>query len=91
MKLEKCKWINGEFVHAMAYDTPIIGYNTFNTNNLRLWSALPVFDVNQQKNVKSEDEYIRLIETRQRAEKITSVLYERAINQDAESQENLIK
>ena len=30
----------------MAYDTPIPGYNTFNTNCLRLWSAVPTIDLN---------------------------------------------
>lgn len=31
----------GEKLHAMAYDTPIPGFNTFNCNNLRLWSSKP--------------------------------------------------
>jgi glycogen phosphorylase len=44
MKMEKSTWHKTETVKAMAYDTPIIGYNTFNTNCLRLWSALPSFD-----------------------------------------------
>jgi starch phosphorylase len=43
-EVEKCTWVNGEVVKAMAYDTPVPGYNTFNTNCLRLWSALPSFE-----------------------------------------------
>ena len=33
----------------MAYDTPIPGFNTYNTNNLRLWrsKALNTFDFNK--------------------------------------------
>jgi starch phosphorylase len=36
-------------VNAMAYDTPIPGFNTFNTNNLRLWRSRPFseFDFKQ--------------------------------------------
>ena len=26
----------------MAYDTPIPGFNTYNTNNLRLWRSRPL-------------------------------------------------
>lgn len=25
----------------MAYDIPVPGYNTYNTNNLRLWKSIP--------------------------------------------------
>jgi len=34
-------WENGHIVIARAYDNMIPGYNTFNTNNLRLWKSLP--------------------------------------------------
>ncbi len=37
--MERSIWSKGEIVKAMAYDTPVPGYNTFNTNCLRLWSA----------------------------------------------------
>jgi starch phosphorylase len=73
--MDKCEWIKGEFVKAMAYDTPVPGYNTFNTNCLRLWSALPSFEKNYKYHCQNDDDYINLIETRQRAERITSVLY----------------
>ncbi|MGH8671970.1 MAG: glycogen/starch/alpha-glucan phosphorylase, partial [Burkholderiales bacterium] len=32
-------WVDSEEVMAMAYDTPIPGYNTNTVNNLRLWAA----------------------------------------------------
>lgn len=33
------KWISGEVLQAVAYDVPIPGYKTKNTNSLRLWDA----------------------------------------------------
>lgn len=39
--IERAHWDGGEVVIAMAYDTPIPGFNTFNTNNLRLWRSKP--------------------------------------------------
>jgi starch phosphorylase len=37
----KARWEGGEIVLATAFDMPITGYNTFNTNNLRLWRSRP--------------------------------------------------
>jgi starch phosphorylase len=37
------EWINNESLLAVAYDIPITGFNTFNTNNLRLWRSRPFF------------------------------------------------
>lgn len=57
----------------MAYDTPIPGFNTYNTNNLRLWRSRTAntFDFNKF----NESDYQGAIEDRQNAEYITSVLY----------------
>lgn len=33
------KWAGGETIQALAYDVPIPGYKTKNTNSLRLWEA----------------------------------------------------
>mmetsp|Transcript_19361 Transcript_19361/g.14024 ORF Transcript_19361/g.14024 Transcript_19361/m.14024 type:complete len:169 (+) Transcript_19361:516-1022(+) len=44
LEVERSVWEGAEVIKAMAYDTPIPGFNTFNTNNLRLWSAMPQFD-----------------------------------------------
>lgn len=33
------KWVGGEVIQAVAYDVPIPGYKTKNTNSLRLWEA----------------------------------------------------
>lgn len=46
---ERANWDNTVKVIAMAYDTPIPGFNTYNTNNLRLWRSRPTntFDFNK--------------------------------------------
>lgn len=67
------KWIGGEIVRAMAYDLPIPGYRTTNTNNLRLWSAQPndIFDFAKF----NEGDYQNAVAEQVEAETITSVLY----------------
>lgn len=57
----------------MAYDTPIPGFNTYNTNNLRLWRSRPGCDFDFYKF--NESDYEGAIRERQQAEYITSVLY----------------
>ena len=57
----------------MAYDNPIPGYNTWNTNNLRLWKSKPRRDFDFDKFNSSD--YTGAIRERQEAEYITSVLY----------------
>ena len=94
LKIVKSKWVKGEIVKAMAYDTPVPGYNTFNTNNLRLWSAQPSFEEsNKAYHCQSDDDYINLVTTRQRAERITSVLYHKSDDKTMtdDMQEALIK
>lgn len=70
---ERSRWENADKVIAMAYDTPIPGFNTYNTNNLRLWSAKPrnTFDFDKFNN----SDYHGAIGERQDAETITSCLY----------------
>lgn len=71
--VERAHWEGGEIVVAQAYDTPIPGFNTFNTNNLRLWRSRPCneFDFKQF----NAGDYHGAIGERQKAEYITSVLY----------------
>ena len=42
----RTRGVGDEIVEAMAYDNPFPGFDTFNTNELRLWRCLPseVFD-----------------------------------------------
>ena len=66
---EKCVWEGGDIVLAEAYDNPIPGYNTFNSINLRLWKSVPTSEFDYT------GDYFKAIETRQKAEYISSVLY----------------
>ena len=38
------EWHHEDTIQAAAYDIPITGFNTFNTNNLRLWRSRPYFN-----------------------------------------------
>ncbi|CAI2380450.1 unnamed protein product [Moneuplotes crassus] len=71
--VERAQWKGGEIVMAKAYDTPVPGYNTFNCNNLRLWKSLPAREFDFQSFNKGD--YLSSVESKQRAEYITSVLY----------------
>ena len=70
---EKTEWLGGELVIAQAYDTPVPGYNTYNTNNLRLWRSRPYNEFSLEQFNKGD--YFGAIGERQSAEYITSVLY----------------
>ena len=60
-------------VKAVPYDTPIIGYDTKNINTLRLWKceAIREFDF----NLFNDQKYTEAIETKNKAEDISRVLY----------------
>jgi starch phosphorylase len=70
---DRCNWEHTQKVIAMAYDNPIPGFNTYNTNNLRLWRSRTnnTFDFNKFNS----SDYQGAIAERQDAEYITSVLY----------------
>eukprot|EP01097_Dermamoeba_algensis_P006417 TRINITY_DN401_c0_g1_i6.p1 TRINITY_DN401_c0_g1~~TRINITY_DN401_c0_g1_i6.p1 ORF type:complete len:567 (-),score=175.03 TRINITY_DN401_c0_g1_i6:1232-2932(-) len=69
----KYSWENAEIVEAEAYDIPIPGYGTNNTNNIRLWSSRPhkEFDL----EMFNRGDYFSAVESKQKSENITSVLY----------------
>jgi len=67
-------WEGGEVVQAVAYDVPIPGYATENTNNLRLWSSKSAsgeFDFEKF----NAGEYESAMRAQQQAETISAVLY----------------
>lgn len=70
---ERVVWRGGENVIAEAYDNIIPGFNTFNTINLRLWKSLPTSEFDF--HLFNSGDYFKAIESRQRAEYISSVLY----------------
>ncbi|CAK9442132.1 uncharacterized protein LODBEIA_P58750 [Lodderomyces beijingensis] len=69
----KKNWSGGERVLAVAADFPIPGFNTNNTNNLRLWNAKPTNEFDFTKF--NAGDYQQSVASQQRAESITSVLY----------------
>ena len=71
--IERAEWEGGQLVMAQAYDTPVPGYNTYNTNNLRLWRSRPYQEFNFDQFNRGD--YFGAIHERQSAEYITSVLY----------------
>lgn len=71
--VERAEWQGGELVIAQAFDTPVPGYNTYNTNNLRLWKSKPYNEFNFDQFNRGD--YFGAIGERQSAEYITSCLY----------------
>ncbi|KAG8992022.1 Non-essential glycogen phosphorylase [Tulasnella sp. 427] len=69
----KAIWSGGQEVVAVAYDVPIPGSFTRNTNNLRLWDAKPKrgFDLNSF----NAGDYEKAVESSNSAEALTRVLY----------------
>ncbi|EPS63706.1 phosphorylase, partial [Genlisea aurea] len=68
------KWVGGEVIQAVAYDVPIPGYKTKNTNSLRLWDAKAKaedFDLFQFNDGQYESAAL----LHSRAQQICAVLY----------------
>ncbi|ODQ67653.1 glycosyl transferase [Nadsonia fulvescens var. elongata DSM 6958] len=71
---KQCKtWEGGDLIKAVAYDFPVPGYGTKNTNNLRLWSSVPTSEFDFQKF--NDGDYESSVSEQQKAETITAVLY----------------
>jgi glycogen phosphorylase len=70
---ESAHWVPHEIVRAVAYDTPVVGWQGHQVNTLRLWSAravdpLRLVDFNH-------GDHIGAVSNRGRAEAISRVLY----------------
>ena len=67
------RWTDTEEIVAVAYDTPVPGYDNNTVNNLRLWSAKASreFDL----NYFNDGDYIKAIAAKAVSENITKVLY----------------
>eukprot|EP00347_Sterkiella_histriomuscorum_P010876 403374581 len=72
--IEKSTWENGEVMLSTAYDMPVTGYNTFNTNNLRLWRSRP-YDQYEESMYGEDPDYYKSVEKLQESEYITSIFY----------------
>lgn len=66
-------WVDTENIIAMAYDTPVPGYDNNTVNNLRLWSAKSTreFDF----SYFNDGDYIKAVSAKSVSENITKVLY----------------
>jgi starch phosphorylase len=58
---------------AMAYDTPVPGYDTSTVNNMRLWAAKASRDFNL--TYFNEGNYIKAVEEKNESENLSKVLY----------------
>jgi glycogen phosphorylase len=69
----RSEWVDAEEVMAMAYDTPIPGYNNGVVNTLRLWTAKSSrgFDL----TYFNHGDYIRAVADKNVSENISRVLY----------------
>lgn len=70
---EHHRWVDTQEVMAMAYDTPIPGYNCDTVNTMRLWSAKSSRGF--ELNYFNHGDYIRAVEDKNRTENISRVLY----------------
>ncbi len=66
-------WVDTEDVMAMAFDTPVPGYDTDAVNNMRLWSAKASRDFNLK--YFNEGNYIKAVEEKNESENLSKVLY----------------
>ena len=71
--LARHHWVDTEDVMAMAYDSPIPGYDTSTVNNMRLWSAKASRDFDLK--YFNEGNYIRAVEDKNSSENLSKVLY----------------
>ncbi len=69
----KSKWVDAEEIMALAYDTPIPGYQNNTVNNLRLWSAKSTREFNL--DYFNDGDYEKAVSERALTENITRVLY----------------
>ena len=67
------RWEGGEVIVAVAYDVPVPGHGTYNTNNMRLWSSKPSHEFDLASF--NAGDYYGAVEAKERCESITSVLY----------------
>ncbi len=66
-------WKNTDDVMAMAYDTPMQGYDTSNVNYMRLWAAKSAREFNL--DCFNVGEYIKAVEDKNNSENLSKVLY----------------
>lgn len=71
--VQRHQWVDCEEIMAMAYDTPIPGYETKTVNNMRLWAAKASRDFDLR--YFNEGNYIKAVEEKNESENLSKVLY----------------
>lgn len=71
--VERAQWVEGDMVHAMAFDTPVVGYGGETINTLRLWSARSAHDFNFGHF--NDGDYLKAVESKVLSENLSRVLY----------------
>ncbi len=66
-------WVGTDDVMAMAFDTPVPGYDTSTVNNMRLWSAKAARDFNL--SFFNEGNYLKAVQSKDESENLSKVLY----------------
>jgi glycogen phosphorylase len=75
----RVRWIGGEQVVGMPYDTPIAGYGCNTVNTLRLWRARASSDFDLR--YFNEGDYEKAVLDKNRSETISKVLYPSDVKQ----------
>ena len=66
-------WVDTEDIMAVAWDIPVLGYQTDNVNTLRLWQAQATDDFDF--DYFNTGDYIKAVEKKNISENISKVLY----------------
>lgn len=67
------RWQDTRPIIGMPYDTPVVGYGSYNVNTLRLWTAGATQDFDFHDF--SRGSYVEAVEDKVMAENLTKVLY----------------
>ncbi|MFW5808478.1 MAG: glycogen/starch/alpha-glucan phosphorylase [Spirochaetota bacterium] len=67
------KWVNYQIVNAMAFDTPVPGYNNNTVNTMRLWSSKAPREFDFEHF--NEGDYVKAVSDKENTEAISKVLY----------------
>ncbi|MFV3076933.1 glycogen/starch/alpha-glucan phosphorylase [Niveispirillum fermenti] len=70
---ERRRWVDTETVHAMAFDTPVVGFGGETINTLRLWSARATSDFDFHHF--NDGDYMKAVESKVLSENLSRVLY----------------
>jgi glycogen phosphorylase len=70
---QRHRWVPGQMVRGIAYDTPIPGYDTRTVSRLRLWKSEAVDDFNL--TVFYEGDYVGAVHDKIEWETLSKVLY----------------